>query len=257
MYMITGKVILSGGEPPGDRISIQRLCHGSGPQEIGRTDSKGRFRIDLGWTAGEPVDEASERPGGSRMVAEPDLARCELRAFLPGFRSEVVPLAGRKRFDHPDVGTIVLHRVDHVEGTMISATTVLAPVSARKAFQKALERAGRAKLEDARKLLEKAVAIYPRFALAWHELGHLHARRGDFDSAKSAFHQAIAADAKFIKPYVGLARLEAAREAWPEVARITGEALRLNAVDVPEAWILHGIANLALGRTEAADRDAE
>jgi len=43
-------------------------------------------------------------------ISERDLMGCEIRAVLPGFRSEPVSLAGRRMFDNPDVGTIILHR---------------------------------------------------------------------------------------------------------------------------------------------------
>jgi hypothetical protein len=68
-----------------------------------------------------------------------DLIGCEIRAALPGFRSDLVNLIGRRSFDNPDVGTIVLHRLGNVEGTTISVTSLRAPKDARKAFEKGTE----------------------------------------------------------------------------------------------------------------------
>ena len=76
--------------------------------------------------------------GGQRGNA-PGMAGCELRASLAGFRSDVVNLSGRRMFDNPDVGTIILHRQANVEGTTISRTTLEAPKDARKAYDKARE----------------------------------------------------------------------------------------------------------------------
>jgi hypothetical protein len=73
---------------------------------------------------------------GMGGVRERDLFSCELRASLPGFRSDVVSLANRRFMDNPEVGTIVLHRLGNVEGLTISATTMAAPKDAKKAYDK-------------------------------------------------------------------------------------------------------------------------
>src|SRR6185436_8850699 len=70
--------------------------------------------------------------GGSRSgPSERDLMGFEIRASLPGFRSDVVNLSGRRAFDNPDLGTIILHRMGNVEGTTISATSLNAPKDAK------------------------------------------------------------------------------------------------------------------------------
>ena len=48
------------------------------------------------------------------------------RAQAPGFRSDVVNLVSRNPMDNPDIGLIVLHRMGNVEGTSVSATSLLA-----------------------------------------------------------------------------------------------------------------------------------
>src|SRR5205809_80391 len=73
----------------------------------------------------------ASRGGG---FSERDLMGCEIRAALPGFRSDVVNLSGRRAFDNPDVGTIVLHRLANVEGVTISAVSLQAPKDAKKAY---------------------------------------------------------------------------------------------------------------------------
>src|SRR5205814_1216247 len=111
------------------------------------TDSKGHFSIQLGQNR-EMFADASETPSRSGMnmssnpmgggIRESQLMTCDLRASLPGFRSDLISLAARRYMDNPDVGTIVLHRLANVEGLTISATSALAPKDARKAYEKGL-----------------------------------------------------------------------------------------------------------------------
>ena len=150
---ITGTVILSDGLPLTERAKIERVCNGS-PRLETYTDKKGRFSFEVGRSlemqdassgsainggAGSPfggarnTSGASSRMGGS---AERELWGCELRAALPGFRSDVVSLTNIHYMDNPDVGTIILHRLGNVDGLTISVTSALAPKEARKSLRK-------------------------------------------------------------------------------------------------------------------------
>ncbi|MCX6634869.1 MAG: hypothetical protein NT090_07275, partial [Acidobacteria bacterium] len=147
---LSGKVVLDDGTPPPDSVVIERVCNGIARPEA-YTDSKGRFSFQLGQnmnvmpdaSVGSSADSgvfggsSRTQAGGGSGLSERDLMGCELRANLPGFRSEVVNLAGRRVMDNPDVGTIILKRLANVEGMTISATTALAPKDARKSFDKA------------------------------------------------------------------------------------------------------------------------
>ncbi|MBI1792014.1 MAG: hypothetical protein HYR60_31185, partial [Acidobacteria bacterium] len=136
---LSGKVMLEDGTAPPEPVTIERVCNGR-PIPEGYTDSKGRFSFELGRNQslmqdaayGSATDDpfsqspglgnqtraSSTRPGmGGASLGGRDLMGCELRAVLPGFRSEVVNLSGRRMFDNPDVGTIILRRLANVEGT--------------------------------------------------------------------------------------------------------------------------------------------
>src|SRR5262249_8687766 len=99
------------------------------------------------------------------------------RAALPGFRSDVVNLGGRRAFDNPDVGTIVLHRLANVEGVTISAVSLQAPKDAKKAYDKGHDLLKKKKIPEAEKELDKAVQIYPKYSTAWFELGRIRESR--------------------------------------------------------------------------------
>src|SRR5579884_1238191 len=138
---VSGRVLISGGGVPSERVVIQRVCGASVTQE-GFTDANGRFSIQLGAVRAMPergLDE--QRPGGFGLGAvnpRDSLRDCELRAALPGYRSDSLPL-DRHGMDSPDVGTIFLRRLADVPGLTVSATTALAPKEARKSYDKGLD----------------------------------------------------------------------------------------------------------------------
>jgi hypothetical protein len=268
---LSGKVVMEDGSAPPESVTIERVCNGV-PRPEGVTDSKGRFSFELGRNTGMFMDASVSSPdfgpgamGGGRQnsmggpnmgIRERDLLGCELRAALPGFRSEVVNLSGRRFLENPDIGTIVLRRMGNVEGLTISATSLAAPKEARKAFEKAREAAKKNKLEDAQKQYEKAIELYPRYAAAWNELGQVHERRKDTEAARKAFSEALTIDQKFISPYEGLAQIAARENKWQDVADITDRMLRLNPVDFPRAYFFNAVANLNLQRLDDAEKSA-
>ncbi len=277
---ISGKVQLDDGTPPPDSVVIERLCNGIARPEA-YTDSKGRFSFQLGQNRGMMADAsvgsaadgfgggpggfggAGGMGGGSRGgmnpgggISERDLMGCEIRAVLAGFRSEPVNLSGRRAFDNPDVGTIILRRLANVEGTTISATSLNAPKDAKKAFEKGRDLLRKKKAADAQKEFEKAVAAYPKYAIAWYELGQLQQQDSKVEEARNSYAQALAADAKFISPYLQLAVLAAKENKWQDVADTTDRALRLNPMDFPQAFFYNSVANYNLKKIDAAEKSA-
>jgi len=272
---LSGNVMLDDGNAPPDPVTIERVCNGA-PRAQGYTDKKGRFSFQLGQTS-EVMQDASE--GGfvlqgtslsgaganngigsqqSQTPNAPDLqlANCDLRAVLAGFRSDTVSLGTRRVLDDSNVGTIVLHRLANVEGSAISLTSLQAPKEARRAYQRALQDLRKNKPAEAGKELRKAADIYPRYAAAWYELGRIQAQNDDPVQARKSFANAVVADGKFISPYLGLAELEAQAENWAALADTTSRLLKLDAVDYPMAYFYSATANLNLGQIDAAEASA-
>ncbi|HWZ34378.1 MAG TPA: tetratricopeptide repeat protein [Bryobacteraceae bacterium] len=261
--LITGKIMLDDGTPPPNGILIERVCAGGRPRPEGYTDSKGHFTFTLGQEMGVMADasEASNRneaTGANPMggVRESQLAGCELRAVFAGFRSNVISLAGKQYMGDADVGTIILHRMNNVEGLTISATSALAPKDARKAYERGLDALKKSKTDDAQKEFEKAVDGYPKYASAWYELGRIYERRDHIDQAREAYNHALAADSKYVNPYERLYMLAGTEKKWQEVADTTDKVLRLNPYDFPAAYYFNGVANLQLNKLDVAEKSA-
>ena len=117
---LTGKVTFQDGSEVGQPVLIERVCTGR-PRPEGYTDAKGNFSLHLGQEM-DVVADASESQGrnptsapGTGGVRDSQLAVCELRAVLSGYRSETIQLGSRKYMDNPDVGIIVLRPMVAVE----------------------------------------------------------------------------------------------------------------------------------------------
>jgi tetratricopeptide (TPR) repeat protein len=275
--VLMGKVVMEDGTAPSDSVTIQLVCRG-GPRSIGFTDSKGTFSVDLssrtndaslldasqpsgggggfGDPFGSPTSGRMASQGGSSSIGERDLMSCDLQAALAGFRSEQIHLGARRSLDNPDVGTILLHRIAGVEGLTISATSAFAPKDAKKAFDKARDAVKKQKWDEAEKDFQKSVDVYPKYAAAWYQLGLVQEEKKNEDGARKSYAQALAADSKFVSPYLELAKLAARDQKWQEVVDDTDRLLRLNPVDFPQAWLFNSLGNYYLKNMEAAEKGA-
>jgi tetratricopeptide (TPR) repeat protein len=261
MIFLSGKAVVDDGSLLTESASIQTICKGQKRTET-HTDSRGNFSFQFGnriSTSSEAQFDA-ETPSGTATPGRPDrrdLQGCELQASLPGFSSEVIQLGGRFTGDeNADVGRIVLHRLNNVEGFTISVTTAQAPGAAKKALQKGQDHQKKGKLDDAQKAFEKAVALYPRFAVAWFELGRVQLQRNNPAAARQSFQQSIAADSKYVSPYLGLTQIAMRDRSWKQLAETSDKLLALNPINFPDVWLSNSIANYFLENFAASEKSA-
>ncbi len=270
---LSGKVVLDDGTAPPHNVTIERICNGVVRPE-GYTDSKGHFNLQLGSNMtvfadasvsssadagfGNPSSRSGmgSMPGSRNGISERELQNCEIRASLAGYTSETVLLAGRRFMDNPDIGTIILRRMGKVDGYTLSVTNALAPKDAKKAYEKAREAMKKNKAADAQKELEKAVGIYPKYASAWFSLGLVKEQTKDIEGARKAYAEALAADPKYVNPYMQLAQLDANESKWQQVVETTDRLLKLDAYNFPRAYFLNSVANLNLKKIDEAEVSA-
>jgi len=258
---ISGKVVLPDGSPVSESVTIESICGGRKRVET-YTDSRGSFSFELKKKNNTGVmqsadisssnDEGFSKGGGSFQYRD-----CELEAVLPGFSSDVVQIAATmsSMIETTDVGRIVIRPIGGSEASVLSATSLAAPGSAKKAMDKAREQEKKNKVEDAEKSLQKAVEIYPQYAAAWTELGRLQYANHDTASAQHSFQQALAADPKYAKPYLGLAQLEAQSAHWQNAVDLTNKLLAMNS-SYSMAWLIQGIGQYNLQQFDAAETSA-
>jgi len=264
---LSGKVVVDDGTPLTDAAMIQTICRGNIRDE-GYTDSKGTFSVQLGGMAVRPItgtaDDTGGRtsgetvPAGGTTGSARDMRDCDLQAVLPGFTSQQIELASKMTdFGNADVGTVILHRIGHVEGFTISATSMMAPGKAKKLYDQGREEEKKNKWDAAQEKFSKAVQIYPQYAVAWYELGRVQIQQKDVAGAKNSFHQSIAADRAYISPYEQLAQIAMQAKQWKDLSDDTDEMLRLNSVSFPQYWLYNAIASYFLQNYDKAQKSAQ
>jgi tetratricopeptide (TPR) repeat protein len=285
---LSGRVVTEDGQPPPEPARIERVCNGN-PHGEGFTDSQGYFSIQLGNASGSVVYDASENSGFSTMgmsgtsgasgpsgmsgignqqqssnlgsggaMMDRWLENCDLQARVGGYRSQTVSLAGRRPMDNPDIGVILLHRLGPNEsGTVVSASSLAAPKDARKAYDKGLESARKGKPDEALKSFEKAVAVYPGYAIAWCELGRIQVARSQIDSARESFDRASKADPKYVEPYLQLSLLAMRQQKWVELADLSDKAGKLDSFDYPQLFFFNAVANYSLHNLDTAEKSIQ
>ena len=112
------------------------------------------------------------------------------------------------------------------------------------------------KYSEAETQLQKAVDTYPKYAVAWYELGRALQFQKKTDPARTAFEQAVGADSKFIGPHLGLLQLAVDQRDWSLIASQSDTVLRLNPFNYPQVWFLSGVANYNLKKLDAAEKSA-
>ena len=276
---LQGRVATSDGTPLPNNTVVERVCNSNVRQQV-YASSHGDFSMQLGSRTDSLVDATGD-PGSRSGVASKDsmmgiprrdLTNCELRASAAGFRSAAIGLVALDTVASSiDVGAIVMQRTAKVEGMTLSAIPYKAPRDASKAYEKGLEAERNGKHANARKYFERAVQIYPEFAIAWFQLGAVLQKEDQNDAARAAYTQATAIDTKFLPPYLSLALIAYEAKNWTEVLKLTGHildldplsqvagsgyVLDLDPLNYTGAYFYHALANYNLNKIGDAEKSA-
>jgi tetratricopeptide (TPR) repeat protein len=273
---LRGRVATDDGTVVPRDVLVERVCNARVRQQVYATFG-GDFSMELGTRTDSYVDATAEGPpqygqaskGRDMGIPRRELANCELRASVSGFRSNVVTLVDLTPDSNVDVGAIVVHRTEKIKGMTLNAAAYNAPKDARRAFEKGIEAEKHGKLADARQYLQQAVAIYPRYTSAWFQLGTVLQKETQYPAARTAYTQATTIDSKFLPPYLSLASMAFAAQDWPQVlnltdhiverdplryADITGYILDLDPLDYAEAYFYNSAANFNLNKIADAEK---
>jgi tetratricopeptide (TPR) repeat protein len=174
---------------------------------------------------------------------------CSVTIRLKGFQSVQATLRNR-------VTIVLKHMGDLHEGSTVTATSLNVPEPARKAFGKGVNAMDDGKLDAAQKNFEKAVEIYPQYAMAWSDLGEVLLREAKPGDARAAMEKAVAADPKYIKAYVQLAMLDLKEKKVEDAAAIAGQAVAMNPLEFPQLYFYNAVANFNLKHLDVAEFSA-
>jgi tetratricopeptide (TPR) repeat protein len=260
---VTGSVAMQdGSEVPMD-VVIEKICNNH-PMPLGYTDHKGHFSVALDGqnSSSAGFSDASydtrQAAGSNPLQTAGNAPRqntqgCEIRASYEGYHSESVNIGYQHSLDNPDVGVLILRSNSEGGGNTVSATTLNAPKNALKAYESGLSDLRKGAPDEAEKQFEKAVVLHPTFAAAWYELGHLVLPR-DPVAARADLEKALAADPKYMHPYVDLALLASRRHAWEDAIDITDRGLRLDSSSFPELFYVNAAAHFNLKQYDDAEK---
>ncbi len=262
---LSGSVAIEGGvvAPPG--IAIELACSNFA-RKVASTDSKGQFTFRWGGTSNLASDasgsgQRSTSPllgisSGDAVTGLRTIVSCDLRANLPGYRSDSVSLTDRRVLEHTDVGVILLHRAFTVDGLAVSSTSLNAPKKAREDYQSGLKAMRSGRSEAALKDFQRAIAAYPEYASAWIELGRVRQMLGSAQTAREAWRKAVELDPKLPGAYVELGLDAGLSHDWKTATGYLDQGLRLDPVHYPEAWFGSAVAHYYLGEFDAAEKSA-
>jgi len=271
---------MADGREPGEQVRVELICQGTVRRQE-YASSNGTFSMELNQGSQgtlQPLDASISSTGyaslgggfdaglgGSTGLSQgisgqgrsQNLSSCEVQAQLAGYQSDSITLGPRRALDNPDIGVIVLHRLDGRDGGMISLKTLAAPKDARKAYEKAGKELIKKKpnLSKATKELEKAVKIYEEFAAAWYMLGEVRMAQDNRSGASEAFEMAITADAEYTNPRVSLAFIALEEERWEDAVQSSEEALQISPNHI-KAHYYNAVANSSLGNVDIAETSA-
>ena len=252
---VTGKVqVQDGGDVTKDTLVV--LECGSKVRASSNVDMHGDFNL--------VVDEArvADQPGGwgSSEIANPSLANCSVYAEAPGYRSTAASLAGEHGSGIVQVRTLVLQPVstaqNATEDFTVSVASLAAPDKAKQQFARGQEQERKGKWAAASDYFRKAIQVYPRYALAWLELGRTQIRQNNFTEAQQSFQQAAAHDSKLLPAYFELARVQAEQKEWKALAETSGKLVELAPDSSPMFWFLDAVANYNLHVLARAETSA-
>jgi tetratricopeptide (TPR) repeat protein len=268
--VLSGKVVVDDGTPPPGQVAVQTLCRGQ-KHTVAYTDSSGTFSFVLAeqrvganaLSAGFSDASVAGGPDGLPVGNNPsplanarEWRECSVQAELPGFTSETVYIISKVDNRGGNIGSIKLSRIARVQGLTVSATSSAAPEEARKSLEKGHDLEKKNKWDEAFQAFQKAVEVYPRYAVAWFEIGRVHLMKGDVAAAKQSFGKSLEADPQYVNPYLGLVQIAGQEQKWQEMADLTAKVVGLNPINFPNAWFYNGYANFNLGKLPEAEKSA-
>ena len=244
--VLNGKVTSEDNVPPATTVEVVLECLGTRTAQAS-TDAHGNFSMSVRRSSHSDMSDSTNLRGSST-----DLTGCEISAFLAGYSATPLRLmGGGTDIGAIDAGTILLHPTE-AKTFAISVISLAAPEKAKSAFEKGEAQKKKGKWAAAVESFRKAIAVYPRYGLAWLELGRVQATQHNFVDAQQSFRQSVTEDSKLAEGYVELAHLAAQQGEWHELLSASDHLVQTHP-QTPEFWFWNSAANFNLGNVKEAE----
>jgi outer membrane protein assembly factor BamD (BamD/ComL family) len=251
--VLTGRVASEAGNAPDGSAEVILECGGE-IRAHGYSAQKGNFSLTINL---DTSSGAILAPQHVAAIATGEWGTCELYGILAGYRSEHLRLSETPKSGMQDAGTIMLHPISPDHSFAVSVTSLAAPEKAKQALEKGEQQARKGKWSAACDYFKKALAVYPRYALAWLELGRAQVRQNSFADAQQSFRQAVTQDSRLVAGYDELARLALQQHQWKDLADVTGRIVQFAPDATPQYWFFNSAANYNLGNIDKAQASVE
>ncbi len=251
--VLSGRVAVEAGSAPPDRTTVILLCN---DQERARafSDMKGNFILNVSLVERGPF----ANPGSvSGVIDDQEWSNCEVHSELTGYQSGKIRLFGIASRGMVQIGTVMLHPLRPTEQATISITSLAAPEKAKHAMEKGKEQEKKGRWAAAAAYFKKALSVYPRYALAWVELGRMQIRQNDFQEAEHSLQEAVSHDSGLMPAYAELAHIALVQKQWKELADVTAHIVQTAPDSSAEFWFLNSAANYNLGNVRGAQTSIE
>jgi Tetratricopeptide repeat len=258
---IQGSVIAENSILPA-QVAIVMEC-GNRIYAEGYVDVNGEFHFQVGANLRQgmvPMAESSGLAVGPVPEQNPGWVGCSLHAQAPGYTSSRIMMAGLPSSGLLNVGRIVLHPYGQAGSGpawgngMVTITQINVPQNALQEFKKGVKEELDGRPRQAVVHLQRAIAHFPNYALAWAELGKVQQNLGQTVEACHSFQQAINADPSLIEAARGLAFIDVQARQWGALLDTTNRILQIYPSQYPEFWLLNSAAYFNLGRLYGAER---
>jgi len=240
--IVSGKVTLEDGSAPPFTVGIERVCsdlQGSAPGPI--TNKKGEFLWNM------EMDAFRSRA-------------CWIRATHAGYISTSVDISGINVTSHDPTHTLpalVISKKLPDPYAIITKTDDI-PFRARSSFDAAMKDLDTPNYADAATQLEASVKTSPKFAEGWHALGIIDERLNKMAEARDAYEHAIKSNAKFVLPYITLARLCLKTKDWDCAAKNAGDGIKVDLKHLyPELYLHQAVAQYGLKDLNGAEASVQ
>lgn len=254
LVSLEGKVATEDGSSVPDAVAI--LECGNSETARASVDHSGNFSMSINLVDSNTGTMPEKLPTGT--IDTQHWNQCELYSDAPGYESERLRMFGLHQIGVIKLGIIFLHPVSRPvdDRSTVSVTSLAAPDKAKKNFEKGQEQERKGKWSAACDYFKKAVEVYPRFAIAWLELGRSQVKQNDLTDAQQSFHRATEQDPHLVEGYVQSASLAIQQKQWKELADSTDHIVQLSPDSTPNFWFLNSAANFNLGDVGRAESSA-
>jgi tetratricopeptide (TPR) repeat protein len=124
---------------------------------------------------------------------------------------------------------------------LVAAVDLNIPASAAKQFDKATALMAKQEWKKAVARLRQALALYPRYAGAYNNLGVAYANLGDRASERAALQKAVDVNDHFAPAYVNLARMAIVDRDFPTAETLLNRASAIDPSDLQTLLLLSNV----------------